>query len=132
MKENVIDINRGIMINVDVSVINVMFVRNIIIGILLHVIVKIEKIQQGLWIIRQLRVMKLQSYNEKTKTNFNEKKEAYKTQHFSILLAFLLIAIAILIAVGVYCYLIRHQTKQKHLLPFHHTKLKQVNMNNIN
>ena len=41
------------------------------------------------------------------KTNFNEKKATCKTQNFYILLAFLLITIAILIAVSIYCYLIK-------------------------
>ena len=37
---------------------------------------------------------------------------------------FLLITIALWIAVSIYCYLIKYQAKQKHLLPFHDTKLK--------
>ena len=47
---------------------------------------------------------------------------------FYILLAFLLITIALLIAVSIYCYLIKYRAKQKHLLPFHDTnnELKQV------
>ena len=70
------------------------------------------------------------SYN-KTKTiltNFNEKKATCKTQNFYILHAFLLITIALLIAVSIYCYLIKYQAKQKHLLPFHFTnnKLKDI------
>ena len=44
MKENVTQINGGIMINVDVSVKNVMYVKKIILGILLHVVVKMENI----------------------------------------------------------------------------------------
>ena len=44
MQENVTQINGGIMINVDVSVKNVMYVKKIMFGILLHVIVKIENI----------------------------------------------------------------------------------------
>ena len=56
----------------------------------------------------------------KTKTNFN-KKAAYKSQNLYILLEFLLITIALLIAVSIYCYLIKYPTKQKHLLPFHDT-----------
>ena len=40
MKENVIQINGGITIDVDVSVKNVMFVKKTIIGILLQVVVK--------------------------------------------------------------------------------------------
>ena len=44
MEENVIQINDGITLNVDVSVRNVMYVKNIIFGILLHVAVKMENI----------------------------------------------------------------------------------------
>ena len=44
---------------------------------------------------------------EETKTipaNFNGKKVACKTQNFYILLAFLLITLALLIVVTIYCY----------------------------
>ena len=44
MEENVIQINGGIMINVDVSVKNVMYVKKNMLGILLDVIVKMENI----------------------------------------------------------------------------------------
>ena len=65
------------------------------------------------------------------KTNFNEKNIACKTQNFYILLDFLLITIALVIAVSIYFYLIKHQAKQKHLLQFHHTKLKEAYIDNI-
>ena len=45
----------------------------------------------------------IETYNEET--NFNEKN---KMQNFYILLAFLLITIALLIAVIIYCYLIKY------------------------
>ena len=69
----------------------------------------------------------IDSYNKETKTiptNFNEKKAICKTQNLYILLAFLLIAIALLITFSIYCYLI----KKKHLLPIHNinSKLKKV------
>ena len=51
--------------------------------------------------------------------NFNEKKATYETQNFYILLAFLLTTIALLIAVNIYCYLIKYRAKQKYLVPFH-------------
>ena len=38
-----------------------------------------------------------------------------------ILIAFLLITIALLIAVSIYCYLIKYKGKQKYLLPFYVT-----------
>ena len=44
MEQNVIQINGGIMINVDVSVKNIIYVKKIMFGILLHVIVKMENI----------------------------------------------------------------------------------------
>ena len=37
----------------------------------------------------------------------------------SVFLTFLLITMALLIAVTIYCYLMKYQSKQKHLLPFH-------------
>ena len=42
MEENVIQINNGVTINVDVNVENVTYVEKIIFGILLHVVVQIE------------------------------------------------------------------------------------------
>ena len=53
----------------------------------------------------------IESLDEEIKTvqtNFNEKKATCKTQTFYILLAFLLITIALLIAVSIYCYLIKY------------------------
>ena len=44
MEENVTQINGGIMINVDVSVKNIMDMKKIMFGIILHVIVKMENI----------------------------------------------------------------------------------------
>ena len=44
MKQNLIQINGRIMINVDVSVKTFMHVKKIMFGILLHVIVKMENI----------------------------------------------------------------------------------------
>ena len=59
-------------------------------------------------------------------TNFIGKDITSKTQNFYILLAFLLITSSLLIAViSIYCYLIRNQAKQKHLLPLRSTKLKK-------
>ena len=57
MRKNVIQINGGITIKVDASVKNVMYVKKIIFGILLHVVVKMENIYQVLRMIRRLCVM---------------------------------------------------------------------------
>ena len=43
-----------------------------------------------------------------------EKKATCKTQNFYVLLTFLLITTALLIAVSIYCYLIKYRAKQKH------------------
>ena len=51
-------------------------------------------------------------------------KATCKMQNFYILLTFLFITIALLIAVSIYCYLIKHRVKQKHLLHFHFTNKK--------
>ena len=63
----------------------------------------------------------VKSYDEETKTvtkSFNEKNAICETKYFYILITFLLIIIALLIAVSIYCYLIKYKSKQKHLLPF--------------
>ena len=44
-----------------------------------------------------------------------------RNQNFYILHEFLLITIALLIVVSIYCYFIKHRAKQKHILPFHDT-----------
>ena len=46
-----------------------------------------------------------------TPTNFNEKKATCKMQIIYILLAFLLITTTLLIAVSIYCYLIKYQAR---------------------
>ena len=56
----------------------------------------------------------IKSYDEEIRTiptNFNEKNIICKTQSFYILLVFLLIAIALLKTVSVFCYLIKYQAK---------------------
>ena len=53
----------------------------------------------------------IESYDEETKsilTNFNERKATSKTQNLYILLAFLLITIALLIAISIYCFMITY------------------------
>ena len=52
------------------------------------------------------------------------KKATCKTQNSYILLAFSLITIALLVAVSIYCYLIKYGAKQKDLLSFHVTNNK--------
>ena len=63
---------------------------------------------------------------------FYDKNITCKAHNFYVILPFLLITIAILIAISIYYYLIKFQAKQKHLLPFHDTQLREVDINNIN
>ena len=58
-EENVTQTNGGITINHDVSVKNIIFVKNILSGVLLHVVTKMVNFKQVLWMIQQFRVMKL-------------------------------------------------------------------------
>ena len=65
MKQNVIQINGGIKTNVDVSVKNIIYVKKNMFGILVHVFIKMEKIQQILQMIQLLCAMKLNSHTMK-------------------------------------------------------------------
>ena len=60
------------------------------------------------------------------------KKVTCKTRHFYSLLTFLLLNIALIIAVSIYCYPIKYRTKQNHLSPYHDiSKLKETDIKNI-
>ena len=48
-----------------------------------------------------------------------------------ILLTLLLITMVLLIAVTIYCYLIKYKTKQKHLFPFYDANSKEIDIKNI-
>ena len=68
---------------------------------------------------------------ETTKTvsnNFNEKKSKLQNKKNLYLTCFFSITIALLIAVSIYCYLIKFKAKRNNLLPYHVTnnKLKKV------
>ena len=70
--------------------------------------------------------------NEEAKSNDEETKAIFKNKIFErksfYALLTLLITIALLISVSIYCYLAKRKAKQKHLLPFYITnnKLKEV------
>ena len=72
MEEDEIQINGGITINVDASAKNIMYMKKITFRILLHVIVKMENIQQALQIIQGLFVLKLQSHSMKKQKQFQQ------------------------------------------------------------
>ena len=126
MEKNVIQINGGVTIKVKVNVINVMYVKKIIFGIILFVIAKMQNIKQVLWMIQWLPVMKLESHTRKKQILME--KASCKKQNFYILLVFSLITIALLTAVNIYCYLIKYWAKQKHLSQFRNmnNELKEV------
>ena len=54
-----IQINSGKMTNVNMRVKNIIYVKEIMFEILLHLIVKLENIYHILWMIQRLFVMKL-------------------------------------------------------------------------
>ena len=72
----------------------------------------------------------IESYNKEI--NLNEKKAICKTQNFYILLAFLLITIALLIAVSTYSYLIKYQGKRLLLFNDRNNKSRKVYTDSIN
>ena len=117
MKEIAIQVNNGIAINVDVNI-----KKKIVLGILVHAIVEMEYLAS---IIDDSEIASdevIESNVEEIKTIptiFNEKIITYRKKNYYILLAFLQITIALLIVVGIYCYLIKYQAKQKQLLKFH-------------
>ena len=81
MEENVSEINGGIIINVDASVRNIMYLKKIMFGILLHITMKMENIYWEWSMIQPLSVIK--SYDKEIKTipaSFNEKEVTCKTQ----------------------------------------------------
>ena len=127
MKEIVMQVNNGIAINVDVNVKK----KKIVLGILVHAIVKMEYLAS---IIDDSEIANdevIESNVEEIKTIptiFNEKIITYRTKNYYILLAFLQITIVLLIVVGIYCYLIKYQAKQKQLLTFHgwNNELREV------
>ena len=111
MEQNEIQINGGIMINVDMTVKNIIYVKNIydvwnpdtcncengkcLASIMDDSVTTCDEF--------------MESFDEKTKTiptNFSEKEVTCKMLY--ILLAFLLITIALLIIVSIYCYLIKY------------------------
>ena len=76
--------------------------------------------------------MKLLRKKQKQLQQILMKKNAVcKKKNLYILLAFLLITIALLIAVSIYRYQIKYRAKQKYLLQFYvaNNKLKEVLLN---
>ena len=122
MKSNVIKINDGITINADVTVKKVNVSEKDYVWNPATCNCEnweyLESIMDGSAIICDEVIdvdAKLSpKNNDKTNTfltNFNEKKPTCKTQNLYFLLRFLLITIALLIAVSIYCYLIKYQAK---------------------
>ena len=77
--------------------------------------------------------MKLLKKKQKQLQQILMKKMQSVKQKISIFyLALLLITIALLMAVSIYCYLIQYRVKQKHLLPFRITNCKLINGKLVN
>ena len=92
-------------------------VMNINFGILVLVFVKTENIWQVFygWFCDYF----WRNYIPRKKLILMKKNITYKTQNLYILLAFLLIPIALLIAVSIYNYLIKYQAKKN--IYYHYT-----------
>ena len=121
MEENVTQINGVIMINVNVSVKDIIYVKKIIIVILPHAVAKMENIQQYSVVTCDEIIDAEAKLNDK-ETKTIPKNIICETKSFYTLFAFLLITIALLVAVSIYYYLFKHKAKEKHLLPFYVTK----------
>ena len=121
MEKNVIQINGGITINVDLSVKNVIFVKMIMFEAF-YMQLQNEKYLASIMDDSAIACDEvIESNNKETKTistKFNENKAICEVQniYFYTLLAFLLITIALLIAISIYRYLIKDQVIQKTFL----------------
>ena len=99
IKQNLIQINGGIIVKIET-------VKNIMFGILLHIIVKRKYIGS---IIYDSMIMCDETINsDDKKVNFNQKKSVCKIQNVYFLLDFLLMTIALWIAVIINCYSIKY------------------------
>ena len=101
MVENVTQTKSGITINVCVNVQmqnNIMCAKEIIFGILLHVVSKMVHIEEVLLMIQRLHVMKLKKKHKLLKYYFNKGV----LTNFYILLCFLLTIKALLMPANIY------------------------------
>ena len=111
MKKNVAQTKNGTKINSDVNLEvlrNIVYVKKVIVGILVHVLVKMAVI--------------CVKVTETTKGNSTKNILAKSTPtNFFFLLTFFIVNAAVLIAVSIYCYFKKYQSKRKDLLPCHYT-----------
>ena len=133
MEENLIQINGGIIINVDVSVKTSSVKKRLYlescymllwkwkysVSISDDLVTASDEIIDADVEAKARNETKLNNKEiKRIPTNFNEKTITSKTQNFYILLAFLLITIALLMADSTYCYLKKYWAKQTHILSF--------------
>ena len=111
--ENVIQVKSGIMINEDASVKTILYVKKLYLepatcsfenGKYLASIINDSVIPCDEFIDAEIKTIP---------TNFNEKNTICKTKNFYILLPFSIITIVLLIAVGIYYYLIKYKKEEK-------------------
>ena len=109
MVENVIEIKGRIMITANASVKNIIYVKKTISEILLPCTCRNDKYLGSIIDDSVIRYDEnLDTVETKTvTTNFNKKNAICKTKNFYILLAFSLITNVLLIAVSIYCFLIK-------------------------
>ena len=75
-----------------------------------------------------MRTQKLSCIIDINKLNISKLNIICETKSVYILLAFLLIAVSLLIVVSFYCHLIKYKANQKHLLPFYVTNNEKAKM----
>ena len=106
MEKNVIQINGGIMINVNVSVKNAMYMKKDYIWNSATCNCENGKYLASIMDDSAITCDEIID-SHKEETNFNEKNITCRTQNFYILLAFSSTTIVLLIAISIYCYLIK-------------------------
>ena len=121
MKKNVIQIYRGITTNVNEGVKSIMYVKKNNVWNAVTCSCKNETYLAS--VMDNSAIM----CDENIDTEETKTIRKNVTCNFYILLVFLSITIALLIAVRIYCYLIKYQAK-KHLVAFHKTnnELREV------
>ena len=106
MMKNVTQIESRITINLKKKN-NIICVKKIIFGVLLHGVVKMMKIFSKYYSRFVITCEQIIEETKAVQTNFDEKKTTCKRKNAYILFPFLLITIALLIDVSIYCYQIK-------------------------
>ena len=127
MEENVIQIIGGVMINVDASVKKSCMWKRLCLecNCICENGEYLASIIDDSAIIRD-EVIELFEETKTIPTNFNGKKAFWKTQNFNILFACLLVTLTLLIAVSIYCHLIKYWAKKTTFIAILHSQITNL------